>query len=154
MQRDRYLHRATDWATITGNDPTLNKAVAGYPLWWIYLFEEGHRDGPASFQQFKTFAEWTEAHMVQWDQNQSEQGVGWDSNWMPGTSPTTPGGSTTTTPVSSGSGQGGTKTYTVQSGDTLSEIAERFGVSLKDLADANDIADPDLIHAGEVLTIP
>lgn len=46
-------------------------------------------------------------------------------------------------------------TYIVQPGDTLSGIAERFGVSLSDLIKANpQIDDPDLIHPGEVVYIP
>jgi LysM repeat protein len=36
-------------------------------------------------------------------------------------------------------------TYTVQPGDILSAIAERFGTTVEALARANDIADPDRI---------
>jgi LysM repeat protein len=45
-------------------------------------------------------------------------------------------------------------TYTVRSGDTLSGVAEMYGVTVEVLVDANGIADPDLIRIGEVLTIP
>ncbi|HEY7066975.1 MAG TPA: LysM peptidoglycan-binding domain-containing protein [Chloroflexota bacterium] len=46
-------------------------------------------------------------------------------------------------------------TYSVQPNDTLSEIAERFDLSLDDLLAANpQIADPDLIAVGQALTIP
>jgi murein DD-endopeptidase MepM/ murein hydrolase activator NlpD len=46
-------------------------------------------------------------------------------------------------------------TYGVQPNDTLSGIAQRFGISLADLLAANpQIADPDLIVVGQVLTIP
>ncbi len=44
--------------------------------------------------------------------------------------------------------------YTVAYGDTLSEIAERFGMSVKALAETNGIVDPDFILSGEVLLIP
>lgn len=44
--------------------------------------------------------------------------------------------------------------YTVQYGDTLSDIAARFSVGLDDLADANDIDDPDHLVAGTRLAIP
>lgn len=44
--------------------------------------------------------------------------------------------------------------YIVQPGDTLSGIAHAFGVSLQDLVVINDIADPNLLHVGQVLIIP
>lgn len=45
-------------------------------------------------------------------------------------------------------------TYTVVEGDTLSGIAERFGVSVEALTEINHIADPTLIQVGQVLVIP
>lgn len=47
-----------------------------------------------------------------------------------------------------------TRTYTIVSGDTLSGIASEFGVSVSDLVSANNIADPNLIYAGQTITIP
>ncbi len=44
--------------------------------------------------------------------------------------------------------------YYVQSGDTLSLIAMRFGVSLQDLIDLNQINDPNAISEGTALKIP
>ena len=44
--------------------------------------------------------------------------------------------------------------YNVVEGDTLSEIAERHGVTVEELAETNGIVDPDLILSGEVLLIP
>jgi LysM repeat protein len=49
------------------------------------------------------------------------------------------------------------RTYTVVSGDTLWAIAERFygeGNKYQVIADASGVANPDLIHPGQVLTIP
>ncbi len=44
--------------------------------------------------------------------------------------------------------------YTVQSGETLSGIADQFGVSLDDLVSSNGLADAGDITVGQVLTIP
>jgi murein DD-endopeptidase MepM/ murein hydrolase activator NlpD len=44
--------------------------------------------------------------------------------------------------------------YTVAPGDTLFEIAQRFGVSLDELIALNQISDPSLIQVGQVLLIP
>ena len=45
-------------------------------------------------------------------------------------------------------------TYTIQSGDTLLQIAALHGVTLQALIQANNIANPSLIFAGSELTIP
>jgi LysM repeat protein len=44
--------------------------------------------------------------------------------------------------------------YLVVPGDTLSQIAERHGVDVDQLAAANQITDPDLLVVGQRLTIP
>jgi LysM repeat protein len=44
--------------------------------------------------------------------------------------------------------------YTVQRGDTLSEIARDNGVSLSDVIELNELANPDLIRPGDVILIP
>lgn len=49
---------------------------------------------------------------------------------------------------------GGEQSYTVVQGDTLAEIAGRFGVSVDLLAERNSINDPDRIFPGQVLIIP
>ena len=45
------------------------------------------------------------------------------------------------------------KTYTVKSGDTLSGIASMYGTSYQKIASDNGIANPNLIHPGQVLII-
>lgn len=46
------------------------------------------------------------------------------------------------------------QTYTVQRGDTLYSIALRYGLTWRTLAEANHLANPNVIHAGNVLVIP
>jgi LysM repeat protein len=49
----------------------------------------------------------------------------------------------------------GPHTYTVQRGDTLTSVAQRFGVRVSALRSANpQLADPDNLVEGDVLTIP
>lgn len=44
-------------------------------------------------------------------------------------------------------------TYIVQAGDTLSEIAQRFGTTYQYLAAINGISNPDIIHVGDRIVI-
>lgn len=46
------------------------------------------------------------------------------------------------------------RTYTVQQGDTLAAIAQRFGTTTQALQQANGIEDPNQIVIGQVLVIP
>ena len=46
------------------------------------------------------------------------------------------------------------RTYTVQRGDTLTRIAQRFGTTVAAIRDANGIDNADRIVVGQVLTIP
>lgn len=48
---------------------------------------------------------------------------------------------------------GAARTYTVQSGDTLSGIAVKYGTSWQALAAKNGLANPNLIYPGQVLSI-
>jgi LysM repeat protein len=58
---------------------------------------------------------------------------------------------------SQGSGSGAPTNsvrYTVQYGDTLNLIAQRYGVSLQAIAQANNLADVNILRVGQVLIIP
>jgi LysM repeat protein len=48
----------------------------------------------------------------------------------------------------------GQTTYTVKPGDTLYSISRSYGVSVQAIAAANNIVNPNLIYAGQTLTIP
>ena len=54
--------------------------------------------------------------------------------------------------AASGSARGGS--VTVQPGDTLSDIADRQGVSLNQLMQANGITNPNMVVAGQKLVLP
>ena len=55
-----------------------------------------------------------------------------------------------------GWGEGGEETHTVASGDTLSEIGQKYGVAWRDIFEANrdQLDDPDKIRPGQVLNLP
>lgn len=64
------------------------------------------------------------------------------------------GGSTTpSTPKPTPAPAPASKTHTVQSGETLSGIAAKYGTTYQHLAQINGINNPDLIYAGQVLKI-
>jgi LasA protease len=47
-----------------------------------------------------------------------------------------------------------TETYTVKSGDTLGQIAQRYSIGLDSLVQVNQLSNPNLLEIGQVLTIP
>ena len=71
---------------------------------------------------------------------------------------TPPSGSREETPVPAPDQPIGTdssiKSYIVQAGDTLAEIAIQFGVTMDALAQINNITDQDHIEVGQELVIP
>jgi LysM repeat protein len=44
--------------------------------------------------------------------------------------------------------------YRVKPGDTLYEIAQRFGTTVQTLIDLNDIENPDMIEVGQIIIVP
>ena len=47
-----------------------------------------------------------------------------------------------------------TEQYTVKAGDSLGVIAQRYGISLEQLIDENELANPNILEVGQVLTVP
>lgn len=89
---------------------------------------------------------------------ETDSGVSLPPTWTPipagsGAS-TTPGGTADETPAAPAPPAGDQETYTVQAGDTLAEIAARFGVTIQALVQANNIGNVDYIEVGQVLVIP
>lgn len=74
---------------------------------------------------------------------------------LPGSGSTSGSSSGSSSGSTSGSSSGSSGSYTVQSGDTLSEIAQDNNTTVDALMDANpDIDDPDTIYAGDSLNVP
>ena len=63
----------------------------------------------------------------------------------------TPTVATTPTPSASAGAQ---ETYIVRAGDTLFTIAQRFGITIQDLVNANNLTNPDRLAVGQELIIP
>ena len=83
-----------------------------------------------------------------------------DSTATANTSPQTGGSSSASSGSSSNSSSNGNSsstgdiTYTVKSGDTLSKIASKYGVTVKKLADYNHLSNINSIRVGQKLKIP
>lgn len=83
--------------------------------------------------------------------NAPEEGV---STLEASISPTSSAVVITTLPPTTAPPPTTTPEYIVQQGDSLSVIAQRFGVTTQELADFNGIEDPNSIRVGQTLTIP
>lgn len=59
-----------------------------------------------------------------------------------------------TNPVPKPAPQPAERTYTVVPGDSLSKIGAKLGIDWRDIAALNNICDPYIIYAGQVLTLP
>ena len=57
-------------------------------------------------------------------------------------------------PPAEGGSSGDTVIHVVQSGETLLVIARRYGVTITDIVNANQLADPDRLSVGQELIIP
>jgi LysM repeat protein len=89
----------------------------------------------------------------------SANGLGWSSVIFPGRTLTIPAAGTaavveTVAAVAPISSSTATENYTIKSGDTLSGIATKFGVSVSALLGANNLSMSSIIFGGQNLKIP
>ena len=96
----------------------------------------------------ETLSEIADRHGVSLTQLMQANGISNPNLVVAGQSLRLPGSSA----AGAGSSRGGT--VTVQPGDTLSNIADRQGVSLNQLMQANGITNPDMVVAGQKLVLP
>lgn len=66
------------------------------------------------------------------------------------TAPAAPAANPTQTPATAPQGE----RYVVQPGDTLGQIAARYGVTVEAIVQANKLDDPDVLRIGQELIIP
>lgn len=98
-----------------------------------------------------------DAHLPS-DENGIDYDLGYDSASVyapivaPGGSITVPSGSVATTPTTSTNAYE-IKKYSVQSGDTISTIAKKFGVSQQTILSENSLTSRSTLRVGQVLTI-
>lgn len=51
-------------------------------------------------------------------------------------------------------GESGETSHTVSPGENLAQIAARYGLTVSDLIDANDLSNPDVLAIGQLISIP
>lgn len=56
--------------------------------------------------------------------------------------------------ISGGTYSGPCFVYVIQRGDCISVIAQRYGTTVKELCDLNNIKNPNLLYAGHKLLVP
>jgi LysM repeat protein len=96
----------------------------------------------------ETLSEIAERHGVSLTRLMQANGISNPNLVVAGQSLRLPGSS------AAGAGSSGGGSVTVQPGDTLSDIADRQGVSLNQLMQANGITNPNMVVAGQKLVLP
>jgi LysM repeat protein len=84
-------------------------------------------------------------------------GLGWKSVIYPGQTIKLTNGTAAApvvAPAAAPASSGSAASYTITTGDTVSSIASRFGVSIQDILSANGLSWTSVIYAGRTLTIP
>jgi LysM repeat protein len=102
----------------------------------------------------ETLSEIAERHGVSLSRLMQANGISKPDHVEIGQRLTIPGSGSTARSASSPGGSQGTAPYTVKSGETLSEIADRFNTTTARLIQINRIGDPDLVMSGTRLQVP
>ena len=144
-----------DWSAVVAGD---------YGLWVAY-YSTDSCDGYWPDAPMYPISDWAGAAMLQYTSGGYLPGwsdrldlnvfygdhAAWDA-YAGGSTGVTPQPQPTSAPEAQENAKN-TGTYIVQSGDTLSDIADRYGTTYQHLAAVNGIADPDLIYAGDIIVI-
>lgn len=107
-----------------------------------------HADGGYLVQYGDTLASIAQVHGVSLSKLAQANGLRWDAWVFVGQWLSIP------SDVSNGSWTGKGSTYTVKSGDTLSSIAAKHGVSMTNLQTVNGLSNANYVYVGQRLTIP
>ncbi|HUS15588.1 MAG TPA: LysM peptidoglycan-binding domain-containing protein [Chloroflexia bacterium] len=110
----------------------------------------GAASGTHTVQYGETLTSIAAQYGVSVDALARANGIGSPNLIFVGQSLAIPGGTGGTAPAPAASGSG----YVVQPGDNLSTIADRFGVSVAAMAQANGLGDSNFIWSGQRLTVP
>ncbi len=102
----------------------------------------------------ETLSEIAERHGVSLSRLMQANGISDADLVVVGQRLTIPGSGSTAKASSTSSTTQGTAPYTVKSGETLSEIADRFNTTTARLIQINAIRDPDLVMSGTRLQVP
>ncbi|MEN1940422.1 LysM peptidoglycan-binding domain-containing protein [Luteimonas sp. MJ246] len=94
------------------------------------------------------------ANNTDWQTLARLNGLGDPNMIFPGQVLRTPGGGAAPAPAPTPAPVPETGTHTVRAGETLSGIAGQFNTSWQALAQLNGLANPNLIHVGQTLTVP
>jgi LysM repeat protein len=94
--------------------------------------------------------------LIAWDRVQSARGgsITAGGNTVQGTPSAGATGAASGTSAPAASPTSAETLYIVKGGDTLSGIAQQFGVTVEDLMAANGLTDPNVLQVGQTLTIP
>ena len=147
-----------DWSSV---------ANANYGIWVAkyrdnlpdYNYDMSKAGNMPSIKYWSTMAlwQWTSTGRLNgWNGNLDldvfyGDATAWDKYLGSGSGAVTPSNPKPSAPVEQPSKS--YQTYTVQSGDTLSGIAAKFGTTYQKIAADNNISNPNLIHPGQVLKI-